>query len=68
MIVTSAEILKKLSNNISDIDKNVWLFKCKIFVVGKRLRNIAEKIGWKDIVTCNYANNQSILKKICQKT
>ncbi|WAI18077.1 MAG: uroporphyrinogen-III synthase [Buchnera aphidicola (Aphis craccivora)] len=62
LIVTSGEILNRLNETIDILNKNEWLFKCKIFVVGKRLSQIAKKIGWKDIIISNYADNKNLLK------
>ncbi|ALD15512.1 hypothetical protein IX46_03060 [Buchnera aphidicola (Aphis glycines)] len=64
LIITSGDILNKLNDTIDCFNKNEWLFRCKIFVVGSRLGNIARKIGWKDIVISNYANNENLLKII----
>ncbi|QFQ32738.1 uroporphyrinogen-III synthase [Buchnera aphidicola (Aphis fabae)] len=64
LIVTSGEILNRLNDTIDILNKNEWLFKCRIFVVGNRLSQMAKKIGWKDIIISNYANNQNLLKII----
>ncbi|UPT14890.1 uroporphyrinogen-III synthase [Buchnera aphidicola] len=64
LIITSGDVLKKLNEVIDVLNKNEWLFRCKIFVVGYRLAEIAKKIGWKDIIVCNYANNENLLKII----
>ncbi|WP_367682813.1 uroporphyrinogen-III synthase [Buchnera aphidicola] len=64
LVVTSGSILKKLNEKVNVSNKHEWLFKCKLFVVGKRLKKIAQKIGWKDIIISNYANNRNLLKII----
>lgn len=64
LVVTSSEILYQLTTIISETDQIEWLFKCKIFVVGRRLSKIAQKLGWKDIVVCRYADNEHLFKII----
>ncbi|WP_261979414.1 uroporphyrinogen-III synthase [Buchnera aphidicola] len=64
LIVTSSEILYQLKNIISKKNQIDWLLKCKIFVVGKRLFQIAKELGWKDIIVLNNANNASFFKTI----
>ncbi|WP_348769601.1 uroporphyrinogen-III synthase [Buchnera aphidicola] len=64
LIVTSGEILNRLNEKINFLNKHEWLFKCKIFVAGSRLSEIAKKIGWKDIVISNYADNNNLLNII----
>jgi len=64
LLVTSSEALYQIKNIISNANQSQWLLECKIFVVGKRLLQIAKKLGWKDIIVSNYANNESFLKII----
>ncbi|WP_315984435.1 uroporphyrinogen-III synthase [Buchnera aphidicola] len=64
LIITSGEVLNKLNETIDILNKNEWLFKCKLIVVGNRLHKIAKDIGWKDIITSNYANNEHLLSVI----
>lgn len=64
LVVTSGESLYQLKNIISDTYHITWLFQCKIFVVGQRLSKIAKKLGWKDVIISNYANNKYFFKII----
>ncbi|WAI11767.1 MAG: uroporphyrinogen-III synthase [Buchnera aphidicola (Macrosiphum albifrons)] len=64
LLITSSEALYEIKNIISNTNQNQWLFKCKIFVVGRRLLQIAKKLGWKDIIVSNYANNEHFLETI----
>ncbi|WP_261979525.1 uroporphyrinogen-III synthase [Buchnera aphidicola] len=64
LVVTSGELLKRLNEIVDISNKQEWLFKCKIFVVGNRLSRIAQKIGWRDIIISNYANNKNLLNII----
>ncbi|WP_367678011.1 uroporphyrinogen-III synthase [Buchnera aphidicola] len=64
LVATSGEILYQLKNIISDIDQKKWLFQCQVFVVSKRLSNIAKDLGWKNIIISKRADNKSLLKTI----
>ncbi|WAI18281.1 MAG: uroporphyrinogen-III synthase [Buchnera aphidicola (Acyrthosiphon caraganae)] len=64
LIVTSGESLYALKNIFSNTNQTKWLFRCKIFVVGRRLSQIAKNLGWKDIIVSNYANNEFFLEII----
>lgn len=70
ILVTSSEVLNKLNNEISILDKKEWLFKCKIFVIGERLAKIAKNIGWdsSNIIVSDYANNKKLFKLIIEKS
>ncbi|CAL4325977.1 Uroporphyrinogen-III synthase [Buchnera aphidicola (Hyalopterus amygdali)] len=69
ILITSSEVLNKLNNEISILDKREWLFKCKIFVIGERLAGIAKKIGWNrnDIIISDYANNKKLFRLIMKE-
>ncbi|WP_410051815.1 uroporphyrinogen-III synthase [Buchnera aphidicola] len=64
LIVTSGDILNRLNEQIDVLNKNEWLFKCKIFVASNRLGDMAERIGWKDVIVCYCADNENLLKII----
>nr|WP_261979453.1 uroporphyrinogen-III synthase [Buchnera aphidicola] len=64
LLVTNSEILNKLNDIFDDINQKKWLFECKIFVVGDRLKKLAKEIGWKNIIVSEYANNDYLLKLI----
>lgn len=49
---------------MSDSDRLEWLFKCNIFVVGQRLKKIAQKIGYKNVIASKYANNNQFFNLI----
>ncbi|WP_367673357.1 uroporphyrinogen-III synthase [Buchnera aphidicola] len=64
LLVTSSEIIYKLNTLFSDDDRQKWLFKCKILVIGERLAYLARNIGWTNIMSCQYANNKYLLNFI----
>lgn len=64
LVITSSEILYHLNKIICSINKNHWIFSCKMFVVSKRLFKIAKNLGWKDIIIAKYASNEFLLKII----
>ena len=60
IIITSNDLLKRVVDLI-DITDNYWQNTCLWLVVSERIAQSAQKMGLKNIVNSNGANNQSII-------
>ncbi|CAL4325439.1 Uroporphyrinogen-III synthase [Buchnera aphidicola (Thelaxes suberi)] len=64
LIVTSSEMLTRLTCIFYKKKEKRWLFKCKILCISNRIYTLALSLGWKNIIICSHAHNACILKKI----
>lgn len=68
IVVTTEEVLKKLYYLIPKNHRITWLIRCRLIVVSLRLKNLAQKFGWTDIITTHSANNNSIFMTLIKYT
>lgn len=68
IVVTSSEILNQLYYLIPQDYRTTWLIRCRLIVVSPRLASLAQKLGWKDIIITNSANNNVILINLIKYT
>lgn len=63
IIATSGEILSVLLEQTVEEDK-VWLFECRVVVIGQRMAELAKGLGWKAelVYVSEKADNNSLLE------
>ncbi|BAC24387.1 hemD [Wigglesworthia glossinidia endosymbiont of Glossina brevipalpis] len=64
LVVTSSEILHQLHNNIPLNYINFFLINFKLVVVSKRISDIADNLGWKNIIVSKSSKNKDIIQSL----
>lgn len=67
IIVTSAEILTALIDFIPENEHN-WLKACQLITISRRIANLAEQFGWKNVVIAARADNNALLQAVLNQT
>ncbi|XRX42628.1 MAG: uroporphyrinogen-III synthase [Buchnera aphidicola (Eriosoma harunire)] len=64
LVITSMSTLKAIYNIFSINKQETWFLKCKLLVVGHRLKKYAQQLGWKNIFISNSANNKCLFQML----
>lgn len=66
IIATSSEIVTTLIEQTAPDDQQ-WLLDCRLLVVGNRIANLAQRLGWqKDkLIIAEKADNQTLFQTLC---
>lgn len=66
IIATSSEILTTLVEQTNQ-DDYLWLFHCRLVVVGNRIATLARQLGWQSdkLIIAPKADNQTLFQTLC---
>ncbi|POS81779.1 hypothetical protein EPUL_005837, partial [Erysiphe pulchra] len=60
LIITSGEMLQQFYTLMPKYSHYYWFMRCRLIVVSERLAIIAYKLGWKNIIVINIADNDTL--------
>lgn len=62
LVVTSGEMLQHLYTLIPQWYRERWLLRCQLLVVSERMARLARKLGWRDVLVADSADNDALLR------
>lgn len=64
IVVTSGEMMQQLFTLTPPWYRENWLLRCRLVVVSTRLADLAQEMGWQDLLVAENADNDALLRAL----